>query len=116
MLVIDDEPEVRRVLTDMLTAEGYTVIEAADGAEGLARCALEPVDLILSDLSMPGISGWEVASVCQTRCPQVPVGFITGWGDQLDPEQLHRYRVRFVLAKPFTRRDVLRQLAEVLPT
>jgi PAS domain S-box-containing protein len=116
VLVIDDQPEVRRVLRDLLTAEGYTVLEAADGPEGLARCAVEPVDLMVSDLSMPGMSGWEVAAACQARCPQVPVGFITGWGDQLDPEQLHRARVRFVLAKPFTRTDVLRQLAEVLPT
>jgi hypothetical protein len=45
----------------------------------------------------------------------VPLGFITGWGDQLDPQELQRYRVRFVLAKPVTRTDVLLRLAEVLP-
>ncbi len=63
---------------------------------------------------MPGMSGWEVAAACQARFPHVPVGFITGWGDQLDPEQVQRHQVRFVLAKPFTRTEVLRQLAEVL--
>jgi GAF domain-containing protein len=115
VLVIEDEPEVRRVLSDMLTAEGYTVFEASDGPEGLARCEAEPVDLIVSDLSMPEMSGWEVAAACQTRYPHVPLGFITGWGDQLDPQELQRYRVRFVLAKPVTRTDVLLRLAEVLP-
>lgn len=114
MLVIDDEPDVLAVVRDLLTEEGYAVIEAVDGAEGLARCDAEPVDLVLADVSMPGMSGWEVAAVCRERFPEVPVGFITGWGDQLDPDQLERHGVRFVLAKPFVVSDVLRQVAQAL--
>jgi GAF domain-containing protein len=52
VLVIDDEPDVRDVLKDLLAADGYIVIEASDGAEGLARCEAEPVDLVLSDIFM----------------------------------------------------------------
>ncbi len=114
VLVIDDEPEVRALLRDVLRAQGYTVIEAADGAAGLARCEAEPIDLVLSDLSMPGMSGWEVAAACGARFPDLPVGLITGWGDQLDPEQLKQYQIRFVLAKPFTTREVLRRVAQAL--
>ncbi len=114
MLVIDDEPQVRRVLRDLLTTAGYTVLEAADGAEGLARCEAESVDLILSDLSMPKMSGWEVAAASRARFPRLPVGFITGWGDQLDEDQLDRHGIRFVLAKPFAMSDVLRQVAQIL--
>lgn len=114
MLVIDDEPDVLAVVRDLLTEQGYAVIEAADGAEGLARCDAEPVDLVLTDVSMPGMSGWKVAAVCRERFPEVPVGFITGWGDQLDPDQLERHGVRFVLAKPFVVSDVLRQVAQAL--
>jgi CheY-like chemotaxis protein len=114
VLVIDDEPDVLAVVRDLLTEEGYAVIEAVDGAEGLARCDAEPVDLVLADVSMPGMSGWEVAAVCRERFPEVPVGFITGWGDQLDPDQLERHGVRFVLAKPFVVSDVLRQVAQAL--
>ncbi len=116
VLVIDDEPEVCALLRDVLRAQGYTVIEAADGAAGLARCEAEPIDLVLSDLSMPGMSGWEVAAACGARFPDLPVGLITGWGDQLDPEQLRQYQIRFVLAKPFTPREVLRRVAQALST
>lgn len=114
VLVIDDEQHVREVMRDLLTEHGYTVIQAADGAEGLARCESERIHLVLSDLSMPGMSGWEVAAACRERFPKVPVGFITGWGDQLDSHQLERHRVRFVLAKPFVASDVLQQVARAL--
>lgn len=114
VLVVEDEPEVRTVLKELLTSHGYTVVEAANGAEGLASCEAESVDVVLCDASMPGMSGWEVAEACRARFPRIPLGFITGWGDQLDPQQLQRHRVRFVLAKPVAGREVLRQVAHVL--
>ena len=114
VLVIDDEPDVRDVLKDLLAADGYIVIEASDGAEGLARCEAEPVDLVLSDIFMFGMSGWDVAAACRDRFPTVPVGLITDWGDQLDPEELARHRIRFVLTKPFVVDNVLRAVASAL--
>ena len=90
------------------------MIEAANGMEGLARCEAEAIDLVLSDLSMPGMSGWEVAAACRERYPQVPVGLITGWGDRLDEEQLNRLRVEFVVAKPFEADEILRQVARAV--
>jgi len=80
VLVIEDEPDVRDVLKELLTAEGYVVIEARDGAEGVARCEVEPVDLVLTDILMPGMSGWDVAAACRDRFPTVPVALITAWG------------------------------------
>ena len=114
VLVIEDEPDVSDVLKEILAAEGYVVIEARDGAEGLARCEAEPVDLVLSDLTMPGMSGWDVAAACRDRFPTVPVGLMTGWGDQVDPEELAQHRVRFVLTKPFVADNVLRAVASAL--
>lgn len=60
--------------------------------------------------------GVVAACACRKRFPKVSVGFITGWGDQLDLDQHEHYRVRFVLAKPFVASDVLRQAAEALRT
>jgi CheY-like chemotaxis protein len=91
------------------------VIEARDGAEGVARCEVEPVDLVLSDILMPGMSGWDVAAACRDRFPTVPVALITASGDQLDSEKLARHRIRFVLTKPFVVDDVLRAVAVLLP-
>ena len=114
VLVIDDEHEVRSVLRDVLISVGHTVVEAASGEEGLACCEREPVDLILADLSMPGMSGWDVAAACRQRFPQVPLGFVTGWGDRLDPEEVSRSGVRFVLSKPFAPVDLQSLVASVL--
>ncbi len=115
VLVIDDEPEVRSVLREMLVSFGYTVVEAASGEEGLTCCESAPVDVILTDISMPGMSGWDVAEACRRRFPHVPLGFVTGWGDRLDQEMTRRSGVRFVLSKPFGPLDVQALVAGVLP-
>jgi CheY-like chemotaxis protein len=114
VLVIDDQDEVRSVLRDTLISCGHAVVEAASGEEGLARCAAGDVDVILTDVSMPGMSGWEVAAACQRRFPQIPVGFVTGWGDRLDPQETTRSGVRFVVSKPFAADDLQRHVAAVL--
>src|SRR5215470_12246107 len=114
VLVIDDEHEVRSVLRDVLTSMGHTVVEAASGEEGLACCEREAVDVILADVSMPGMSGWDVAAACRRRFPRVPLGFVTGWGDRLDPEEVSRSGVRFVLSKPFAPVDLQSLVAGVL--
>ena len=114
VLVVDDEAGVREVLRDLLGGEGYTVVDAADGPSGLALCEREPVDVVLSDVSMPGMSGWEVAEACHARFPDLPVGLITGWGDRLDPAQLARHGVRFVVAKPFQADEVLHHVGDAL--
>jgi CheY-like chemotaxis protein len=114
ILVIEDEAPVREVLVDILREAGYRVVEAASGLEGLAHCETAAVDLVLSDVSMPGLSGWEVAEACRTRFPRVPVGLITGWGERLDVPDVERHGVRFIVAKPFQADDVLSRVAEVL--
>jgi CheY-like chemotaxis protein len=114
ILIVDDEVEVRAVLRDILAGQGYAVAEADDGAEALARCAEGLFDLLVTDISMPGMSGWEVAAACCDRFPWMTVGLATGWGDQLDPEQVQTARVAFVLAKPFEGDVVLREVARVV--
>jgi GAF domain-containing protein/ActR/RegA family two-component response regulator len=116
VLVIDDEVGVREVLRELLGGEGYTVVDAPDGRSGLALSEAEPVELVLSDVSMPGMSGWEVAEACHARHPNVPVGLITGWGDRLDPAELTRHGVRFVIAKPFEAAEVLHRVGDALST
>jgi CheY-like chemotaxis protein len=114
LLLIEDEPEVQAVLADMLREAGYGVAVAKDGAAGIEHCARETVDVVLSDISMPGISGWDVAARLRARHPHLPIGFVTGWGDQLDPERLARVGVDFVVAKPFQAHDILRHVAQAL--
>jgi len=108
VLVIDDEPAVRSLLRDLLCAVGHAVVEAANGREGLEHIERgERFDLVLTDLGMPEISGWDVARAVAESPTPPPVILVTGWGIQLDDRTLAASRVAAVVAKPFTLEDVL---------
>ncbi len=114
ILVIDDEPAVRSVLVDLLEESGYAVVEAVDGDEGIRQLQRGAFDVVLTDLSMPGLSGWEMAAICGEWFPSSRVGLVTGWGDQLDPARVEESGVSFVIAKPFRADDVLRRVGDAL--
>ncbi len=101
ILVIDDEEEVREILCELLASRGHAVAACADGASGLTRLREEPFDLVITDLGMPGISGWEVARQVKLSSPGTPVAFVTGWGDRIDPEEARAKGVDFLVTKPF---------------
>jgi CheY-like chemotaxis protein len=114
ILVVEDNQEILRSLGDMLRDQGCEVLEAPNGATAMARLEAGVVDLVLTDLAMPGVSGWVVASACRDRYPEMPVGLITGFGDQLEPEKLERHGIRFVVAKPFSSDELLQVVATAL--
>lgn len=101
VLVIDDEEEIREVLVELLRGQGHAVVGCADGRSGLARFEAERFDLVITDLGMPGLSGWEVAAAVKRRSPALPVALITGWGDRIDPEEARAKGVDHLVAKPF---------------
>ena len=103
---MDDEASVRDVLCDMLAEHGHDVKQAESGIEALDLFAQERFDLVITDLSMPGMSGWDVAAALQRAQPGVAIGLVTGWGEQVDPHQAARHHLKFVLAKPFLLQDV----------
>ena len=103
ILVIDDDDEVREVVAEMLAAQGHGVLQASGGREGLALLeAGEKMDLVLTDLGMPGVTGWDVARAVRARWPGLPVGMLTGWGEQIDDATPDRRMVAGVLSKPAT--------------
>ena len=103
ILVIDDDDEVREVVAEMLAAQGHRVLQASGGREGLALLeAGEKMDLVLTDLGMPGVTGWDVARAVRARWPGLPVGMLTGWGEQIDDATPDCRMVAGVLSKPAT--------------
>jgi CheY-like chemotaxis protein len=114
VLVIDDEREVRTLLNEILTADGHEVVEAASGAEGLTLFAAPTnVDVVLTDLGMPGMTGWEVARAVKARRASVPVVLITGWGDNPEAPADHRRAADVVIAKPVTAETLRAAIARV---
>ena len=114
ILIVDDEARVRNVLAEMLDESGYEVVQADSGAAALALCTAERFRLVITDLSMPGMSGWEMAAALSRSHPGLGVRLVTGWGEQVDLDQAARLQIRFVLAKPFSVQEVMHAVAAAL--
>ena len=80
VLVVDDDPAVRKSIDRVLTGKGYAVITAENGEEALRKLNEEKYDLVYTDIRMPGMSGLEVAEQVKARKPWTPVVIITGYG------------------------------------
>ncbi len=112
ILIIDDENEVRSVMADRLATQSHKVLQADRGRQGLALLdAGEAVDLVLTDLGMPEMTGWEVARAIKARWPALPVGILTGWGDQMDHASADRRIIAGILSKPVTPEDLQKFVA-----
>jgi len=107
ILVIDDDDRVRTLLKDILVYGGHHVIEAADGILGMKCLEEGKFDMVLTDLGMPAMNGWEVAKWVKRKVPRIPVGLITGWETQLDEEKIKESGVDLVIGKPFQVGDIL---------
>jgi CheY-like chemotaxis protein len=101
ILVIDDEDSVRDVLSRMLKTKGHQVVVASDGEEGIERFRSESFDLVLTDLGMPKLSGWDVGKTIKGINPKIPIAMITGWGVELDREKLSESGIDLIVCKPF---------------
>jgi hypothetical protein len=106
VLVIDDDASVREVVSYLLASFGYDCQTATDGARGLARFDEGGWDIVVTDLAMPEMSGWEVAEAIRRRSSTMPIVLITGL---IDPEVMRRAAERGlpVVPKPF-RSEMLR--------
>lgn len=87
LLVVDDDAAIREVAAAMLAEEGYRVMTAEDGVEALELVAVSPPDLVITDLRMPRMSGYELLKVLRAQFPRLPVIAISGEfsGDTLPP-------------------------------
>ncbi len=101
VLVIDDQPIVTDLLVSVLERMAYHSEVASSGTEGLEMFKKDGFDLVITDLGMPDVSGWEVSKAVKERKPNVPVVVITGWGVDPDPNKLKESRVDLIIHKPF---------------
>lgn len=109
VLVVEDEPEVRRITERILASSGYEVLSAAGGDEALEIFARRPVDLVLTDVIMPGMVGPDLVARMRESEPTLRVIFMSGYAHQvLAPESLRDERHTAFLEKPFPA-DRLRQ-------
>jgi signal transduction histidine kinase/ActR/RegA family two-component response regulator len=116
ILVIDDEPTVRMLVADALGEQGYTIVEAGDGAEGLRLLQSRTrVDLLITDVGLPGgLNGRQVADAAWAARPDLKVLFITGYAENAVLNHGHLAHGMQVLTKPFTIDDLVRRVDRML--
>jgi DNA-binding response OmpR family regulator len=114
IVVIEDEPAIRRGVGDALRASGYDVAEAGDGVKGLAEASRIDSDLVLLDLMLPRKDGMELLRELRQSRPSVPVIILTARGTEDDRVRGLKMGADDYVVKPFSARELLARVEAVL--
>lgn len=113
ILIVEDEDSVRHALSKILENYGYVVTGVPDAEAGIkAFDATVGMDLVLTDLSLPGMSGWELADAIKERAPKTPVVLLSGW--DINPGDVKKHKsVTLILSKPVKIKDMLAAIKDL---
>ena len=116
ILVVEDTEDNRQILRDLLSAAGYDMIEAHDGAEGVARAGEHRPDLILMDIQMPVMDGYEATRRIKAdpALKAIPVIAVTSYALSGDEEKARTAGGDDYITKPFSPRQMLAKVREIL--
>lgn len=114
ILIVEDEPAMVQGLRDNFEYEGYEVISAADGAEGLERALADQPDLVVLDVMMPKMSGLDVCKQLKARKPAVPIIMLTARGQEIDKVVGLELGADDYVTKPFSIRELMARVKAVL--
>ena len=116
VLLVDDEDQLRRVMRDLLERQGYTVVEARDGAQALEEVDRHAPDIIILDLNLPGVDGYSVLAQLRSRqaTRQLPIVVLTAKGDEDNEVRVLELGADDFLTKPFRARALAARLEAAL--
>src|SRR5256886_15072125 len=114
ILIVEDEPNMVAGLRDNFEYEGYEVIAAGDGAEGLGRALNEAPDLVVLDVMMPKMSGLDVCKQLKAKRPALPVIMLTARGQEVDKVVGLELGADEYVTKPFSIRELMARVKAVL--
>ena len=117
ILVIEDQEDNRRILRDLLTSAGYEMIEAATGEEGVTSAETQRPDLILMDIQLPGLDGYEATRRIKANpaLRQIPIIAVTSYALSGDDVKAFAAGCDAYVTKPFSPRALLAKIREYLP-
>jgi two-component system cell cycle response regulator DivK len=117
ILVVEDTDDNRKIIRDLLTASGYELIEATDGAAGVALAQKERPDLVLMDIQLPEIDGYEATRRIRAipEMATVPIIAVTSYALSGDDAKALAAGCDGYVAKPFSPRQLLAKIREFLP-
>jgi two-component system, OmpR family, response regulator len=113
VLLVEDDDDNRELMAEVLEASGCQVLSAATGQEGLRTLSEHSVDVVVTDVGMPGMGGLEVARAAKAIAPKVPVVIVTGWAEREDIARARGKDVDAVLIKPVDPDTLTQTVTEV---
>jgi CheY-like chemotaxis protein len=116
VLIVDDETDVTEVISFWLRREGYRVLTASEAAEGLALAQAEKPNLVLLDVMMPGITGWEMLERLKAfdDTKDIPVVMLTVLAESRFLRQAAEHNAAGYIRKPFKPEDVVRTIRSIV--
>ena len=114
VLIVDDQADLVHVVRTILEGRGYSVDTALNGRDGVKLAEATRYSVILTDLGMPDISGWDVAGRVRQLYPDLPIVLMTGWASDIPPERLAEHEIQALLPKPFRSDQLLAVINKVL--
>lgn len=117
ILVVEDQEDNRKILRDLLTSRGYEVIEATDGREGVRLTRDHRPDLILMDIQLPGMDGYEATRQIKADddVKAIPIIVVTSYALSGDSQKAFAAGCDAYIAKPYSPRQMLARIQEFLP-
>ncbi len=117
ILVVEDQEDNRRIVRDLLTSVGYEVIEAVTGEEGVKMAVAHTPDLILMDIQLPGLDGYEATRRIKANpaLRHIPIIAVTSYALAGDETKTRSAGCDGYVAKPFSPRQLLAKINELLP-
>jgi excisionase family DNA binding protein len=115
VLVVDDDPKVREFMRINLELEGYSVREADGGEQALQAIEDQAPDLVLLDVVMPGVDGWQLLRQLEERHGSIPVIMFSGQVDDGSAAEAAQHGARGFIGKPFDPQDLLARAKQIVP-
>jgi two-component system cell cycle response regulator DivK len=117
ILVVEDQEDNRRILRDLLTNSGFEVVEAVTGTDGVSMVETHQPHLILMDIQLPGIDGYEATRRIKSNpdFQNIPIIVVTSYALSGDDKKAFEAGCDAYVTKPFSPRDLLAKIREFLP-
>ncbi len=113
IFVVEDEQMIRDLYVEALEMKGHTVLSYASGEEALKDWKKDVFKLIICDLGLPGMNGWEFISKVRETDAYIPIIVLTGWGNEIGEERAKELDVQMVLAKPVALEELMSMINEL---
>ncbi len=114
LLIVEDEAEIRGIYNNILLDMGHEPVFAASGEEGIEKWKTGKYDMIISDIGLPGISGWDFIKTVRSENDDIPILVITGWGNEITSDRVSSNHINKIITKPFKFDQFINYVNELL--